>query len=64
VISAVEIALLLSSSDGDMQAQALASLFESGLVSAIVNGDAVTAIRTTDKGNARLASMMLPTVNE
>jgi hypothetical protein len=47
VISATELALLLNASDRSANLDAIENLLEGGLVSAVVNGDAITAIRTT-----------------
>ena len=62
MISGTELALLLGGADGDQQVNALASL-PPRLIAAVVNGDAITAIRTTAAGDAKLNGMMLPPTN-
>jgi hypothetical protein len=64
VISATELALLLSGADGDQQLDAIASLFDRGLVAAVIDGDAITAIRTTSAGDSALRVMTLPESKE
>jgi hypothetical protein len=61
VIDRRELILILNAADGADQADALASLLKDGLVCTIVNGDAITAIRTTNKGDSALSAMTLPT---
>jgi hypothetical protein len=51
----------LNSADGAGQLDALASLFDRGLIAAVTEGDAITAIKTTTKGDAALSAMTLPT---
>jgi hypothetical protein len=61
MITATELSLLLRGSDRDDQLDAIENLLECGLVSAVVNGDAITAIKTTTKGDAALKARTLPT---
>jgi hypothetical protein len=61
VIAYRELVLLLNSADGAGQLDALASLFDRGLIAAVTEGDAITAIKTTTKGDAALSAMTLPT---
>jgi hypothetical protein len=61
VISYRELVLLLNAADRADQLDALVSLIDRGLVSVVIDGDAITAIRTTATGNAKLNGMTLPT---
>jgi hypothetical protein len=64
VISALELALLLRGSDRDDQLDAIENLLECGLVSAVINGDAITCIRTTTAGDCALRVVTMPKTNE
>jgi hypothetical protein len=64
MITATELSLLLRGSDRDDQLDAIENLLECGLVSAVVNGDAITAIRTTTAGDTALRVVTLPTTHE
>jgi hypothetical protein len=64
VINALEVALLLRGSDRDVNLDAIENLLELGLVSAVTNGDAITAIKTTTKGDAALKARTLPAIKE
>ena len=61
MIGQLELILLLRSAE---QVDAIENLLECGLVSAVVNGDAITAIKTTIKGDAALCAMTLPPTAE
>jgi hypothetical protein len=64
VISRLELLLLLSASDRDANLDSLQSLITRRLVTAVVNGDAITAIRTTAAGDCALRAMTLPASKE
>jgi hypothetical protein len=61
MIDRLELLLLIRSTE---QVDAVENLLERGLVSAVVNGDAITAIKTTTKGNAALKARTLPAIKE
>jgi hypothetical protein len=60
VIDYRSLILLLNASDRSANLDAIENLLELGLVSAVVNGDAITAIRTTSAGDAVLSAATLP----
>jgi hypothetical protein len=64
VIDYRSLILLLNASDRSANLDAIENLLELGLVSAVVNGDAITAIRTTSAGDCALRVVTLPPTNE
>jgi hypothetical protein len=63
VISVIELTLLLNGKDRNGQLDALESLFDQGLVTAVIDGDLVTGIRTTPAGDNALSVVTLPTAS-
>jgi hypothetical protein len=61
VITGLELALMLRSADRDEQLDALVSLIDRGLVTAVIDRDSIVAITTTDEGDAALKARTLPT---
>jgi hypothetical protein len=51
MITAIEFALLLGGADGEQQAEAIASLFDRGLIAAVVHRDMIVGIQGTKSGD-------------
>ncbi|MGA8654375.1 MAG: hypothetical protein WB677_27805 [Xanthobacteraceae bacterium] len=60
MIPRAELLLLINGIDRSANLDAIENLLERGLVSAVTNGDAITAIKTTTKGDSALSAMTLP----
>jgi hypothetical protein len=60
MISAIELALLLSAADGDQQAKAVQDLIERGLSTFAIASGAIVGMQNTPAGDAKLRGMTLP----
>jgi hypothetical protein len=61
MISRAELLIILNAADRLKQIDAIEVLLRDGLIVAVCDDDAITAIRTTAAGDAKLRSIKLPT---